>query len=213
MVRDNQETKHKIIRAVGDLLAEQGFQGVGVNSVARKAGVDKVLIYRYFGGLPQLIRAYAADPDFWPDERDLIRAGQADQTEPDLAGTARAVLTGHLRELRRRPLTQEIMRWELAVRNELTDELAAAREATADNFVESWSDGRDRVDLADLMAVGAIIHAGISFLVLRAKTADVYMGVDLTSEAGWGRIEKAIGQLVEGYFSRSAGVSDNEEES
>lgn len=213
MVRDNQGTKDKILRAIGDLLAEQGFQGVGINSVARKAGVDKVLIYRYFGGLPQLIRAYAVDRDFWPDERDLVGADQSDRTEPNLARTARAILTGHLRELRRRPLTQEIMRWELSVRNELTDELAAAREATADSFVESWGDGRDRAALADLMAVGAIIHAGISFLVLRAKTADVYMGVDLTSEEGWERVERAIGQLVEGYFSRSARARDNEEES
>ncbi|MFU8830406.1 MAG: hypothetical protein ACNA8P_13365 [Phycisphaerales bacterium] len=35
-----------MIRAVGTLLARDGFQGMGVNAVAREAGVDKVLIAR-----------------------------------------------------------------------------------------------------------------------------------------------------------------------
>ena len=47
-------TRRRLISAVGSLLAREGFKGIGVNAVAREAGVDKKLIYRYFDGLPGL---------------------------------------------------------------------------------------------------------------------------------------------------------------
>jgi AcrR family transcriptional regulator len=55
-----------LLSAVCSLLARKGFKAIGVNSVAREAGVDKVLIYRYFSGLPGLISAYGKEGDFWP---------------------------------------------------------------------------------------------------------------------------------------------------
>ncbi|MFO7645107.1 MAG: TetR/AcrR family transcriptional regulator, partial [Desulfosarcina sp.] len=64
--RDREATRELLVDAVGKLLAEKGFTHLGVNAVARQAGVDKVLIYRYFGGLPGLIKAFGQEGDFWP---------------------------------------------------------------------------------------------------------------------------------------------------
>jgi AcrR family transcriptional regulator len=50
-IRDKHITSKRLISAVGSLLAKKGFKGIGVNAVAREAGVDKVLFFRYFGGL------------------------------------------------------------------------------------------------------------------------------------------------------------------
>jgi AcrR family transcriptional regulator len=69
MARDRRETERKLIEAAGRLMAREGFARLGVNAVAAEAGVDKVLIYRYFDGLPGLIRAYARQGDFWPGAR------------------------------------------------------------------------------------------------------------------------------------------------
>ena len=65
-IRDRESTRARLIAAVGTLLAREGFTGLGVNAVAREAGVDKVLIYRYFGGLPELIVAFGREGNFWP---------------------------------------------------------------------------------------------------------------------------------------------------
>ena len=40
MARDKAETKARILAAVGKLLAESGFKSLGVNAIAREAGVD-----------------------------------------------------------------------------------------------------------------------------------------------------------------------------
>ena len=46
-----------------------GKLALGVNAVAARAGVSKVLIYRYFESLDGLIAAYIRTHDFWIDYR------------------------------------------------------------------------------------------------------------------------------------------------
>jgi len=65
MARNRKATEQKILKAVGSLLARGGFRTFGINAVARQARVDKVLIYRYFGGMPDLLRAYAEAGTYW----------------------------------------------------------------------------------------------------------------------------------------------------
>jgi len=57
MSRNRDETRQRILDAALDLVAEAGFPALGVNAVARRAGADKQLIYRYFGGLDDLTSA------------------------------------------------------------------------------------------------------------------------------------------------------------
>ena len=202
MNRDRCETERRIVRAAGKLLAEEGFQGLGVNALARRAGVDKVLIYRYFGGLPGVIRRYARD-DFWPTTEDLFGRPREEVAAMDDSQIAISLLLGHLRELTARPITQDIMRRELMEKDELTDALAEARESTTEELMTLFSE-QSRAQ-GDLAAVGAVIHAGISYLVLRAKTADVYMGVALDTDEGRARIEQAVRDLIGAYFAHRKG--------
>jgi AcrR family transcriptional regulator len=195
--RNSAATRKRILDAVGAVLAESGFQGIGINSIARAAGVDKVLIYRYFGGLPALLRAYADQGSFWPTVSEQLGSLSGRPEGSSLVGIATELLTQHLRALRKRPRTQEIMRWELQQRNELTEELARAREKQGAELVGLLPVNTSRVNELDALAMAAIVHAGITYLVLRSKTADVYMGVDLGKESGWKRIEAAVGRIVE----------------
>src|SRR3982751_4253905 len=70
--RDREATKARILGAVGIVLARDGFAALGVNALAKEAGVDKVLIYRYFGGLAELITQWGASGRFWPRVEDLL---------------------------------------------------------------------------------------------------------------------------------------------
>ena len=69
--RNREATRIRLIQAVGTLLAREGFRALGVNAVAREAGVDKALIYRYFGGLKGLIAAFGGHESFWPSVKEL----------------------------------------------------------------------------------------------------------------------------------------------
>ena len=57
-VRNKEQTKQCLLDAVDSLVEESGYEALGINAVAAKAGVSKMLIYRYFGSLEGLIAAY-----------------------------------------------------------------------------------------------------------------------------------------------------------
>ena len=201
MQRNRKQTRLEILNAVGRLLARSGFRELGVNAVAREAGVDKVLIYRYFGGLPELLKDFAEESDFWPDLQEL----ESENTEPRVqmtqADRAKLLVLAFGRALRRRPLTQEIMRWELLERNELTQALACYREEQGEK-VFRYIEEQDNSGI-DLRAIGSLLAAGQTYLILRSKTSDIYNGLHLNSDEDWARVERAAGFLVDAAFAAS----------
>ena len=71
MARNRQLTESRIREAALLLLHRDGFEGWGVNAIAREAGVDKVLIYRYFGSVDDLLGEIIQATRFWPDPDSL----------------------------------------------------------------------------------------------------------------------------------------------
>lgn len=198
-IRDRESTRARLIAAVGTLLAREGFTGLGVNAVAREAGVDKVLIYRYFGGLPDLIVAFGREGNFWPSINELAGGDVVAFGQLPLAEQLSRLGKNFMAAIRTRPLTQEILAWEMIERNELTVELETIRENTMTNFFEMFFQSADKGP--DIAAMGAIIGAGISYLVSRGRKIRYYNGIDLDSEAGWQRLEGAIDTMIQGTFA------------
>ena len=56
--KDRETTEKRLLTAVGEIIEESGLESLGVNAVAQRAGVSKMLIYRYFGSLEDLIAQY-----------------------------------------------------------------------------------------------------------------------------------------------------------
>ena len=197
--RDREATRARLIEAVGALLAREGFKGLGVNAVAREAGVDKVLIYRYFGGLQQLIAAFGREGNFWPSIKELAGGDIEAYHQLPVAEQLSLLSRNFMQAIRKRPITQEILAWEMIERNELTIELESVRENTMMNFFDMFfpSSGKG----PDVAAMGAIIGAGVSYLVCRGRQITIYNGVDLQSETGWRRLEKAIDSMIKGLFA------------
>src|SRR5690349_25169427 len=79
--RDVDATKRRLVNAVGAILARDGFSGLGVNAIAHEASTDKALIYRYFGGLPELFEAYAESANFWPTVDEMAGGSLAEVSE------------------------------------------------------------------------------------------------------------------------------------
>jgi len=199
MHRDKGETRKRILAAVGKVLTQSGMAEIGINSIARQAGVDKVLIYRYFGSLEELLETYAEESSFWPDSAELL-GDQAGLKRPGGAREALSLmLVGQLNEIRRRKATQEILRWEVMEANVLTDYLKDNRDKQTSEILGGLSMAEK--SSKDLEALVALINAGITHLVLLSKTSDKHLGIDLHSNFGWQRLSKLIRELVNGYLN------------
>ncbi|MCP3898859.1 MAG: TetR/AcrR family transcriptional regulator, partial [Desulfobacteraceae bacterium] len=155
-----ENTKGKLVKAVGHVLAKEGFKGLGVNKVAKAAGVDKVLVYRYFGGLPELIGEYSRTVDFWPTVEELIGPNpeQLKKVPPD--EQVAEFFKSFLLALRKRPITQDILAWELLERNELTKQLEDIRIRTILEYFECLDEMPDDENLSAIVVLmgGAVNH-------------------------------------------------------
>ncbi len=194
-----EENKKRLIKAVGTVLARDGFKKLGINKVAKEAGVDKVLIYRYFGGLPQLVSEFSQTEEFWPGLDELLGTDEQKVRDYNADEQFAFFFKSFIRALRRRPMTQQIMIWwDSAPGNELSGQLDDIRMRRALEFFERLE--KIPVD-TDLTAVVAILYASISRLIERSITTGSLGGIDLTSDEGWERIEQGIDLLVKGMFS------------
>lgn len=193
--RNRDETSARLLAAVGEVLARDGFAALGVNAVAKQAGVDKVLIYRYFGGLPELIQAWGESGRFWPGVDELVGPDRAAFLQLPLADRYARFFEHFIDGLRARPLTLEIMAAELTERNELTAILETER--------ESWGAEAARL-LGDdvweqrpaLRGVTLLMVAGVQYLLVRSRTIRLFGGLDIRSDRDWATLKASVRELA-----------------
>lgn len=193
-IRNKEITRDKLVKAVGKVIAEVGFQQLGVNLVAREAGVDKKLIYRYFGGLSGLVAAYGETVEFWPTAEELVRDDPDGVREMAPHALMSLFFRRYLRAVLSRPQTLEILAWEALERNDLTRGLEEVRVKTSLEFFELME--QDPPEDVDLTALVLLMAGAVNFLAVRSRIHSSIGGVDLRSEEGWGRIEQCIDVIL-----------------
>jgi AcrR family transcriptional regulator len=198
MARDRARTEQKILAAVGAILAEPGgSRRLGVNAIAERSGVDKVLIYRYFGGLDGLLAAFADKSDLWPKAEETISSEPSSELATALAGLVRAYIAA----LRRRPATLEAIAWEMSERTALSGRLDSLRaqwrrDATARVFRDHKVPAK-----VDIEAVMAVLAAAADHLAARGRLGGDFYGVALDDAAGQRRLDAAFAAILEGVLN------------
>lgn len=183
-------TEQTLIKAVQDIIEESGFEGLGINAVAAKAGVAKVLIYRYFSSLDGLIAAYIRQNDYWIN---------FDEQMPDRVHIAEFIKRAFKRqilELRKSYTMRRLYRWELSTDNKIVRELREKREEKGLLLIEAISKLTQHSQ-KETAALATIISAAISYLALLEENCPVYNGLKIQTESGWEQLEEGINLLVE----------------
>ncbi len=201
MIRNREATTARIVEAVGRVLAREGFRGLSMRAVAREAGVDKRLLSRYFGDLDRLIAAYAAGSDFWWTVDELVGDHLPGPAENTWAAWLVLAVQRHTRALRERELTQEILAWELIAPNALTEELSAVRERRAAELVQRIQAKLGTDADFSWRAIGALMAAATTYLIVRGHTCEFYLGIDLHAEDSWKQFDQAIETIARGAIS------------
>lgn len=196
--RDRDATARSILAAAKETLAEEGFGAFGVNAIARRAGCDKQLIYRYFGGLEGLADAIGADlaTELTEELKPLSNA-----PAPQSYGALMKHLALSLTELlRRNRVMQQINAWEAAAPSPLVTKLIAARAKRMGLWMFEMRGSLKPPPGIDAPAVNAIIIAAVQQLVVSASANGEFSGMPLRTDADWKRLEDAISTLVESVY-------------
>ncbi len=184
------ETEQRLLGAVETLLLEQGFPAVGVNAVARAAGCDKVLIYRYFGGFDGLLERFAEERDLWWRLDEIIEEDMDRISQYSLPQYLELLLRRHIQALRKRPLTQELLAWELSADNPLTRALHRQRSERGHLLVKEIRRYFQQPGI-DIGGILGIFGAAINYLVIRTR----HRHSEYEKEEWW-RLEQSIAGLL-----------------
>ncbi|MDO8381246.1 TetR/AcrR family transcriptional regulator [Phenylobacterium sp.] len=196
--RDRDATRARLLDAAAQVLSRKGYSDFGVNAVAREAGCDKVLIYRYFGGLEGLAQALGERLDVWLRLDLPLAPGGYGMVMGGLLG-------GYLQALRANGLVKRILAWELVDTGPTVRALGAAKSRA----VSAWFQ-RARAQAApppadlDAPAINAILLAAAHHLALREDHDGTFAGLDLTQPDTWRRIETAMDLLIARAYPAAA---------
>lgn len=204
--RDRSRTEDAILAAARAVLVDKGFGGWGVNAIARAAGCDKQLIYRYFGGLDGL--AESLGTEIASETEAALTAVPA----PDVASYGElvaALIDAQLHVLRNHPVMQRIIAWELSEANALTRAFAEARSRALVVWFAQVKGDFTAPPGVDAPAINAVLIAAVQQVVLSAGSIGGFAGMPLNEPAHWERLRAAIRLMVlAAYGGPAAGNAD-----
>lgn len=197
VMRNSEATRARLVQAVGEIANEEGFGAIGVRSIARRAGADKALIYRYFGGMSGLLSAYAEEGDFWWKVEDVLLP--VSETDDGLPAALAHVFRAHVSFLRSHPITLELIAWELHNRNELTEALEGVREVRSLEAMRRIADqfGYEHQAFNERFGVMfALMGAAANHLAARSRRIRMFNGIDIQSDEGWRTILSGVETMI-----------------
>lgn len=189
--RDREATEKRLVDTIGHMVAEQGFEKIGINAVAAQSGVSKILIYRYFGSVEGLMAAYIRKHDFWLNFP--LETPSDDTTLPDFV---KMMFKSQIEQLRSNPTLRMLCRWELSCNNEITAKLREQREKTGFQIVETVS-RLTGYPQAEIAVMASIITASITYLIMLGEFCPVFNGIAINEDSGWEQISAGIDVLVD----------------
>lgn len=189
-MKSREQTECKILEAVASIVESDGFEKLGINTIALKANVSKMLIYRYFGGLEELVARFIMQKDYWANTDTLI-------LNPHLVGDSiKSMFRNQIEQLRNDVTLRRLCRWELSCHNASIDRLRDKREENGCNLIKVVS----RLTVcsnSEVASLASILSASISYLTLIEDQCPTYNGIALQTDKGWEQIAQGVDMIVD----------------
>lgn len=204
-IRNKERSKEKFLDAVGKILETDGYSALKVNAIAATAGVDKKMIYNYFGGVDQLIDEYINSQDFWSNVKgDIPEIKDGGQELTKLSLKQQFDYVGENKNL------QKILLWGLAEKRSSLKLIADERELNGELLLSQISDPYFAENATQYRAIMAILISGIYYLnMYKGGNADTFCGIDLTKETGTNEIKKALEKLIDLVYEDQNKISSD----
>lgn len=192
--RDRATTERGIVEAAAALLAQRGFAALNVQAIAETAGVDRKLVYRYFGGVEGVVERLGAE----------VRWTLGEAVAPP-AGDSYGQAIGHLALAYADALASDaalrgLIAWETVEDSPLLRSLEAARSETMSAWMRQRIGALPRPAGIDAPAVNAILIAAIQMLALRRGQGRPFAGMTL-DDHGWRRIEAEVLRIARTVYA------------
>lgn len=205
-LRDKSRTMARMVAAVGKVIQKKGYPGLTAPNIAIAAGVDKKLVWTYFGSVDNLIEEYVRQKDFWKFAakghiEELLKTSE-DIGKKEISG----ILQYQFEVLQKDKALQKIIHWELGETNKMLRKIADKREEIGEQLFSVIMPAFETTNV-DLRAKLALVLGGIYYLSLHSRSnGSLVCGIDINEEESRSRIENAIQDIIFEAYEK-AGVT------
>ena len=165
-----------------------------VEGIARRAGVNKVLIYRYFGGLPGLIEAFGSSEAFMPDAEEILSRCPADLASRPARERFLLCVQAYAHALARRPSTVRILLLLTSAPQEISEALRAGRKQAIEQVRAAFGRADEELPF-DLDLAFNLLISGICVLLGNPRRHD-----DAQAQDSIEQIAERIASTLEGLI-------------
>ena len=202
-LRNAEATRKMLIESVGEILKEEGYLGLSVTNIARRARVDKKNIYNYFGTYNGLIKEYIMSKDFWQPVFEKFSLSQ-DASSEELRDFLIGVFQEQFRYFFSNEEMQKFIFWQVATPNALLKQISDEREFHGEEIAK-LTDPHFAGSGISLRAVLALILGGIYYIVWHSRNnKSVVIGIDVNIEKDREEFIKTIGQVIDIVWEAAA---------
>lgn len=187
-------TERRIKDAALGIIEEQGFDALGINAIADRAKLSKVLIYRYFDSIEGLITKIIEEQDYWIN----IEVGETAEDDP--VEQIKSIFHRQAQMLRDNPIVRKFYLWELESNNKITQHLRTERENGSVRIISHNANllglEEEKVQVLGVLLTNALVYTALQI----DSSPKAYL--DLETEKAWNRITDCIDSLLEIWISR-----------
>lgn len=184
-----------IRKAAVESVLKRGFSGSLVSEIIKKAKIEPVVFYNRYQNLEEFFSEFVKGYDYWFS--DVAKEANKLETPHD---QFIALIEGLQECMIEKSVMLELIRWEIAVDNDITKRTASIREMFTLPLAEKYDDLFKNSGI-DFVAIATIIVSGLYYLYLH-KDRSTFCNIDMNTEEGRNRVNQAIKFLSELLFSK-----------
>lgn len=200
--RNKEESKQVILDTAIKLLKEEGLKSFSMGKLAQESGKSRRLIYNYFGGTEDVLRAVLQKSDFWLAlETQLDEVLKNRKDNGNTLDLATLVFSNHCETFQNDPLVQEISALELTHSTDSLTHISDSRERVGEKLFEVAEPDFEGTDISIRM-VSALLIGGINYMLLHNKMNDsTFCGLNLDQD--FPLLKKTVSQIIGWAYSHT----------
>ncbi|NIF04776.1 TetR/AcrR family transcriptional regulator [Chryseobacterium sp. Tr-659] len=196
-IRNKERSKKKFLDAVGKILRTKGYAALRVSNIAATAGVDKKMIYRYFGDIDGLIDEYIRTQDYWSK----VTFEETEKLKPKIDDGGKQFAEGMLLTqfdyVYTNKEAQKLLLWRLSEPRKSLKRLTDIQEENGEYIYKLMMDSHFGKQAEDFRSIMAIMVSGLYYLNLfSALNGSIFCGIDVNTPEGREKIKKAVSFMV-----------------
>lgn len=203
-MKNKDDSKQRILNAVGEIFRTEGQAGLYYTRIAREAGVDRSLIYQYFGrNKKKLIEDYIVQKDYWLTFFEKINEEVGKSRHDTGKDLIIDVLQKQWEYLSTDTEMQHLILWELSGDSELMRSIHHTREMLAEPMLE-LVEQQFKNTIVKITPIIVLLLCGIYYANIHAvHNGSIICGLDVRSVEGQVDLLKAIQQIIEWAYDHT----------